>query len=151
MTCDCGATVPPKTKPGGPPKRFCSARCRKRVAMRKYRHPDGKPYTRAPAQHGVPLKERRASNNRRYFIKVRYGLTLREWYDLLDKQGRRCAICLIKPGLDNSRHWATDHNHKTGKVRGLLCNLCNVGLGNFKDDITLLEAAMRYLEETDEN
>lgn len=151
MTCDCGAEVSPKTRPGGPPKKYCSARCRKRVAMRKFRHPNGVPYVRAPAQRGVPLKIRRASNNRRAHIKARYGLTLEQWHELLEIQNRRCAICQIRPGENNARHWATDHCHTTGKVRGLLCNLCNAGIGNLKDDPNLLRAAILYLETPNED
>lgn len=42
-----------------------------------------------------------------------------------------------------------DHNHQTGKVRGLLCHHCNVGLGHFKDNIELLNSALDYLIKTE--
>jgi len=42
-----------------------------------------------------------------------------------------------------------DHNHKTGKFRGMLCNHCNRGLGNFKDNINNLQAAINYLQQRD--
>ena len=57
-------------------------------------------------------------------------------------QNEKCGICGC--GLDDSAH--ADHDHSSGKIRGLLCFKCNVGLGHFKDDIRLLSAAAEYLE-----
>lgn len=73
----------------------------------------------------------------------RYGLTTQEWGALVDAHGSRCAIC--------GRHephpsaLAIDHDHATGKVRGLLCRACNTGLGQFRDSIAMLEKALAYL------
>ena len=70
-----------------------------------------------------------------------YGLT-REEYDEMAARG--CAIC---GGPPNGRgRYAFDHDHKTGKFRGLLCVGCNVSLGCFRDDVALLEAALFYLK-----
>jgi hypothetical protein len=62
-----------------------------------------------------------------------------EHRSLLEGQGGRCAICRERPPTD------TDHDHLTGVVRGLLCNACNLGLGQFRDDPGLLLAAAEYL------
>lgn len=62
---------------------------------------------------------------------------------LWDQQMGRCAICST-PFDEDRPH--VDHDHESGKVRGLLCSLCNPGLGFFKDDPELLEAAVRYLD-----
>jgi len=65
------------------------------------------------------------------------------------KQNGKCAICK-KPETRKTgnkiRELSIDHCHKTGKVRGLLCDSCNNGLGRFKDSVKLLESALKYLK-----
>lgn len=63
---------------------------------------------------------------------------------MLDKQSGLCAIC--EQHFSNfKRRLAVDHNHHTGKLRGLLCASCNSGLGKLQDDRRFLEAAIIYL------
>lgn len=71
-----------------------------------------------------------------------YGLSPEAYHTMWLAQGQRCALCLsdLQPG---ERH--TDHNHKTGTVRGILCVDCNVGLGRFKDNPDALLRASRYV------
>ena len=86
--------------------------------------------------------DRRRNNMRRY------GITLEEYTELLDKQGGVCAICKNPETLSikgKTVNLSIDHCHETGLVRGLLCRSCNVGLGNFRDDTRLLETAISYL------
>lgn len=78
------------------------------------------------------------------YLKRIYGITIKEYYKMLEDQGGGCAVCGKTPG-ENGRRLAVDHDHETGEVRGLLCSSCNTGLGNFKDDPQLLESAMYYL------
>lgn len=73
-----------------------------------------------------------------------YGITVDEYRKMEAKQNRCCAICGGKNGL---RSLGVDHDHETKKVRGLLCNSCNSGLGMFKDNIKLLAKAIVYLED----
>ncbi len=76
----------------------------------------------------------------------RYGLTIASFNDLLESQRNRCAICMTdKPG-GFANQWAVDHNHLTGRTRGILCNNCNKGLGHFRDSILYLVCAKNYLE-----
>lgn len=76
----------------------------------------------------------------------KYGLTQDGWDYLLAAQGNRCAICQTdKPG-SKGEWWHIDHCHTTNQVRGLLCHMCNVGVGNLKDDPALLRAAAEYIE-----
>lgn len=72
-----------------------------------------------------------------------HGLTNAEYNNLLNKQNHRCAICKQPPTI---KRLAVDHCHTTGKVRGLLCFNCNVGLGKFREDTALLRKAVVYLE-----
>ena len=80
------------------------------------------------------------------YLKHEYGITLKEYYETLNKQNGVCAICFGKELLSGKKYMAVDHNHSTGKVRGILCNRCNSGLGFFKDDIKLFYSAIKYIE-----
>lgn len=73
-----------------------------------------------------------------------YGLTPDDLDRLLARQGNRCAIC-GEEHRGRGKRLHVDHDHATGKVRGLLCGPCNVALGGFNDDPTRLRAAVRYL------
>jgi hypothetical protein len=88
---------------------------------------------------------RNADRRQRYGV---YGATLEDYDRLFMEQGGRCAIC----GSDNpgsrkiSTRFAFDHDHESGRARGLLCYLCNIGLGSFQDNPETLRAAIAYLE-----
>jgi len=87
---------------------------------------------------------------KKYSLKKRYGITLDEYLDKVLEQENRCAICDLK-GEDFSRDLAVDHNHITGKVRGLLCTNCNTAIGKLNDDSILIQKALDYLEKYDES
>ena len=74
--------------------------------------------------------------------KLRY--TLAELEAAYDASGGACAICGSKPAR---KDLALDHCHETGKLRGLLCQPCNMGLGHFKDRADLLLRAVEYLRQ----
>jgi hypothetical protein len=65
----------------------------------------------------------------------------------LAQQGGRCAVCGSTDPGRKTGGWATDHDHRTGAVRGILCNGCNTGLGAFGDSIERLQMAIRYLRQ----
>jgi hypothetical protein len=81
-----------------------------------------------------------------YRLKSLYGLTETTYQKLLASQGGVCAICK-NPETIKNRRLGVDHCHKSGKVRGLLCDSCNTGLGRFRDSVPLLRRAIRYLEQ----
>jgi hypothetical protein len=89
-----------------------------------------------------PEKSREINANAR--LKMYYGITLEDYNRMLEEQGGCCAIC-GKPSTDYKRNLHVDHDHLTGKVRGLLCVRCNYGIGYFGEDTTLLENAKVYL------
>jgi hypothetical protein len=75
----------------------------------------------------------------------KYGLTMEAYAELMSAQGGVCGICGgDDPGFPGSM--PIDHCHATGKIRGLLCHRCNHGLGQFKDSVERLRAAIAYLE-----
>lgn len=84
-----------------------------------------------------------------YHLSKTYGLSEEDYYKMLEDQKHCCKICKLP--IDKEHHYGkfvVDHCHNTGKVRGLLCNKCNLVLGNSKDDIRILEQAIIYLKET---
>ena len=86
----------------------------------------------------------KAVADRRSYLKRSSGLSLDDYERMLKAQGGRCAICRQPPNPKISFH--IDHDHQTGKVRGLLCFTCNNGLGQLQDSPVLLRKAAAYVE-----
>lgn len=83
-------------------------------------------------------------------IKYKYGITWEEYQNLLLAQNYLCKICKSTetstiPGTNKPARLCVDHDHLTGKIRGLLCRNCNTAIGKFKENICLLEQAIKYL------
>ena len=75
-------------------------------------------------------------------LERKYGITTKEYNTLLDAQDGVCAICFG----GNNRKLCVDHDHDTGKVRGLLCDKCNLGIGMLGDKVDALQRAIDYLK-----
>lgn len=108
---------------------------------------DRKRYLNDPIVRGGKHKARKKPNpektrNARY-LRV-YGITVEQYNHLLEAQNNRCAGC-NKHKDDFKVKLAVDHCHKSGKVRGLLCDLCNRALGMLKDDPETLKRLIDYL------
>lgn len=95
-----------------------------------------------PAARAIKAEKRRAWGLSNY-----YGLTSAEYLEMYDAQDGKCAIC----GYSQDGKWlAVDHCHETGAVRGLLCNDCNLMLGNSGDRPDVLESGAEYLRRSRE-
>ena len=79
---------------------------------------------------------------RRGHLKHQYGITPENYTQLLLGQGGVCAICSAPPGV---KRLGVDHDHKTGRVRGILCDLCNTAIGQLGDSPQRLYRAAEYL------
>ncbi len=96
---------------------------------------------RSPECMVARLASRTPESTRRARLRQKYNLTPLELAEMAEAQSGRCAICEVIPttGL------VVDHDHGTGRVRGLLCAACNKGLGFFCDDRARLMGAIKYL------
>ena len=92
-------------------------------------------------------KEKNPESKRRSELKRLYKISLEQYVEIFISQGEVCAIC--KQECKTKKSLSVDHNHKTGKVRGLLCNRCNRALGMFQDSKILLIRAAEYLKDKD--
>lgn len=104
-------------------------------------------YIKKQQKNYDPIKKRDEN------LKRLYGIGLNDYNNLLDKQNGKCATCgTTEPkGRKSGRGGAidvfyVDHDHSTGKVRGLLCNVCNRTMGYVGDNISTLEEMIKYLQ-----
>lgn len=91
-------------------------------------------------------------SKRKRDLKQKYGITWEEYITMYDSQHGSCKICRRPLQLlsDNQAEVANvDHCHNTHKIRGLLCNSCNRGIGFLQDSAPLLRIAAEYLDESD--
>lgn len=89
-------------------------------------------------------KETNKASSRRYVLKKKYGLTVEKFEQMKKDRNNCCDICGL-PETRMNKSLAIDHCHDTGEVRGLLCGGCNTGIGNLRDDPTLLIRGAEYI------
>ena len=75
-------------------------------------------------------------------FRYKYGISLEQYNSILKSQNGVCAIC----NKSSDRLLDVDHNHSTGLVRGLLCRACNLGIGQFRENPSIIRKAIVYLE-----
>jgi Autographiviridae endonuclease VII len=92
--------------------------------------------------------EKFRANQRRSVLKTKYGLTEAARDALFTAQGNACAICRATMSAGRWKSWVVDHDHETGKVRGILCGRCNRALGFMGDSLAIVETAADYLRKS---
>ncbi len=116
----------------------------KRECLRRFRknHPDRiKVYNDAWRDRNPKYSKAYKAQN----VPKKYGISIEDYNETFTKQEGKCAICGTHQ-VELKKKLSIDHCHKTGKVRGLLCNNCNVGIGFLKEDIENLRCAILYLD-----
>lgn len=159
--------------------RFCSTECqlesRKQNGYMKNYYQENKDRTSKYRQEYNPIRNEarriryRDDEEYRAYIKKRvkeyheknpkakrtermrkYGITPEDYDAMWEKQKGRCLICGEKKERKGKYYSLyVDHNHTTGKVRGLLCQRCNFLIGQARDNVRILRSAIRYLQMTD--
>lgn len=121
----------------------CKKCCRKKV--KEYLRTENGKILKQKQLEKYKKTEKYKKSKRKEQFKRRYNISLDEYEKMFQEQNECCKIC--------NRHQntleislAVDHDHKTNKIRGLLCSSCNKALGFLKDDISILEKAIKYLK-----
>lgn len=96
-------------------------------------------YKQANSVWRLKNKKKLRNKNLLYY----FGITLDQFNHILKQQNNKCAICSKENPTD------LDHNHSTGKIRGILCRHCNTALGLFKENVQTIENAIGYLKIND--
>lgn len=139
------------TKPDGLSYRVCRACGQEKLVDEFYKYRTGNPKSRCKAcaignRVRLGRTTKTALNQRRCNLKMKFGLALSDYEEMLAAQRGACAICgSTNCGRKDYQSFAVDHDHQTGQIRGLLCSRCNTALGTFGTVALLLKAA-RYLE-----
>lgn len=100
--------------------------------------------SRTPEELSAYGQEAYRRYRRAHHLKNKFGITEEQYNEMLTTQNNKCALCET---LDSpTRRLAVDHDHTTGKIRALLCDRCNRGIGLMNEDTMRLRAAIEYLE-----
>jgi len=147
---ECGLCGSPFEATGPGHKKYCSRECRlagrrKQAHVRYWADPDAarEQAKKWNAKSRDKRKKYYPDSDRAHHLMFTYGITVAEYDRLYAEQAGGCAIC--GESCPTGRRLAVDHDHDTGRVRGLLCARCNNGLGNFQDDPDRLRLAVAYL------
>ena len=111
--------------PYHPRQKYCSGECQKIVADKNTSN----------------WRKQNPEKIKAYSRKSLYGISTEEYDILLTKQGHKCGVCKQEKKL------YVDHCHDSLKVRGLLCNNCNTGIGLLKENVEIMENAISYIKE----
>lgn len=124
---------------------YCRA-CNSKKCKKEYKANKMK-YNTASTKWARENPNRRWEIARDSHLQNKFGISLDDYTKMLRKQKGGCAIC----GKPSTKSLAVDHNHKSGKIRGLLCFKHNIGLGYFDENIQYLKTAITYIRKHNED
>jgi len=154
MICLCRACGKEFKAAFNQPRRKCDEckRARQRIQCREWRARNPDSYKKSIIKAKKKQQEWAKANPKAKSImyrvrrlKQRYGITIEQFNSIASSQQGKCAICGTVLATLPPRHTHVDHDHQTGRIRGILCHPCNIGLGNFKETIASFKAAITYL------
>lgn len=137
---------------------YKQSKCKKCIGENtiKYRKNNSEHYKEQCKNNSKRFRENHPLRSIQWYVNDRYKVsveTLNEFINsYIEKNGKVCAICgkefdmIQKRQYKGAKRLVIDHSHSTGKLRGLLCDGCNLGLGGFKDNIESLQNAINYLK-----
>lgn len=121
-------------------KSYCKNCSTKKLAQWRHKNPI------KSRNHVKKWQKENPEKYRNSQLKRKYGISIEEYNELLKNQNNVCAICEIHKPLE--LFLCVDHNHKTSKIRGLLCSNCNVAIGLLKDNPIFFDKASIYLKKS---
>lgn len=98
-------------------------------------------------EHFISFKEKNPKYYQDKHLKGSYGISIQDYETMLHNQNGLCAICRTHYESVSRKRLFVDHNHKTGKIRALLCHKCNAAIGMANEDTDILFAMVSYLNE----
>ncbi len=131
-------------RPTGEVRLYCRSCEAKESKNRYYKNRDDRLEQQKNYRDSLPADEKSRRTRRSVLAAIARRHNIRADVTKYLKSINKCAICGGKPL--SKRLLDIDHDHKTGKIRGLLCRKCNLGLGLFKDNETSLQTAISYLQ-----
>ena len=130
-----------KTPAGKTIRNSICSQCISEYQKERYKDPEVRiKQALSTLKYGQSDVGRKKEKNARYLRE--YGITLEDKERMIQENGSICPICKTS---DPGRFWTVDHCHRTGKIRGILCDKCNKMLGLANDDMVRLISAAHYL------
>lgn len=121
------------------------------IYYKRWRELNKEDYNKKRKEWADKNREKRTRQARSSHLRVKFGISLDEYEEIFKKQNGLCAICNKKQKISKdilgrkNYNLYIDHCHKSGKIRGLLCNKCNQGIGYLCEDIEIIKKAIIYL------
>lgn len=129
-------------------ERLYRSRNREKFSLKskRYREENKELVKKKKAEYFQKNKSRIQERWNKQVLRYRFGITPQQYDKMLADQGGVCKICKKFRLTKVQKRMGVDHCHKTGKLRGILCDWCNTGIAKFEDNESLLIEAIAYLK-----